>query len=104
MNNSETFNQAIREISQEIASLVISKQKDYGTGNILNCPLGPDAGIIVRLSDKISRLANLTQNHKNPSNESLEDTWKDIVGYGLIGLMVKRGLFKLPLEADFPEE
>lgn len=81
----------------DVAKLVIKKQKDYGTGNILNSPFGPENGLVVRLYDKVARLKNLTANKKKPNNESIEDTWSDIVGYSMIGIMVEREVFTLPL-------
>lgn len=113
----DNFNDAIHSIANEIAELVVSKQKDYGTGNILNSPAGPENGIIVRLFDKAARIDNLTdkailklQNdmaknvkeflHKLAKNEPLEDSWKDVAGYSLIALMVQRGVFELPLKED----
>lgn len=93
-----TFNQAAHEIADEIAELIIKKQADYGTGNILKSPVGPELGILVRLSDKLNRLANLHTKTKEPSNESLDDSWMDVAGYAFIALMVRRGKFELPLE------
>lgn len=95
-----TFNEAIHEIANEIADLVISKQKDYGIGNILKSPAGPEPGIIVRIGDKLNRLWNLLSKKKEPKNESLEDSWQDVAGYALIALMVRRGLFELPLKDE----
>lgn len=96
----DTFDQAIHDIANEIADLVISKQKDYGTGNILKSPAGPEPGIVVRIGDKLNRLWNLLTNKKEPKNESLEDSWKDVAGYALIALMVRRGVFELPLKEE----
>lgn len=93
-----TFNEEAHKIAAEIADLIISKQGDYGTGNILKSPAGVEAGIIVRVGDKLNRLWNLISNKKHPNNESLEDSWKDVAGYALIALMVRRGKFELPLE------
>jgi hypothetical protein len=95
---SQTFDDAIHKIANEIADLVISKQKDYGNKNILNSPFGAIHGIIVRLYDKIARITNLTKIGASPNNESLLDSWKDVIGYSLIAIMVYHGLFELPLE------
>ena len=95
---SKTFNEAIHEVASELADLVIDKQKDYGKNNILISPFGPEKGIVVRLQDKISRLGHLLQKGGEPANEPIDDTWKDIVGYALIALLVRRGKFELPLE------
>lgn len=94
----ETFDQAIHRHAGEIADLVISKQHDYGPFNILNAPFGAEKGLVVRLHDKLARLTNLLEKGVEAKNESLTDTWRDIVGYGLVGLMVKEGDFTKPLE------
>jgi len=96
----DNFDDAIHAIAHEIADLVIAKQKDYGTGNILKSPAGPEGGIIVRVGDKLNRLWNLVTQKKNPKNEPLEDSWKDVAGYSMIALMVRRGFFELPLKED----
>lgn len=83
----------------EVADLVIKKQHDYGPSNIMNSPFGPEVGIVVRMFDKVARMENLTQNSRVPKNESIEDTWLDIMGYSFIGLMLCKKYFTLPLEA-----
>lgn len=94
------FEEAIRQTAMEIANLVISKQRDYGPKNIVNSPFGPEQGLVTREHDKLARLANLLGKSKNPNNESIEDTWKDVAGYGLIGVMIRRGIFELPLKEE----
>lgn len=94
----ETFDDSIKQIALEIAELVISKQKDYGTGNILKSPAGAEPGIVVRVGDKLNRLWNLLTTGQTPKNEPLEDSWKDVAGYALVALMVRRGKFELPLK------
>ena len=89
----ETFEGACRRKALEVAELVISKQKDYGQNNILDFG---ELGVLIRLNDKVARLKNLWG--KKPTNESLTDTWMDIVGYGLIALMLKDNSFTNPLE------
>lgn len=95
-----TFDQSALDKAQEVAKTLAAKQRDYGQNNILGCPVGPEMGLVVRLFDKLNRLANLYKTGNQPSNESLEDTWKDIMGYGLIGMMLLDDTFKLPLEED----
>lgn len=95
---SKTFDEAVHEVAKEIAELVISKQKDYGPKNIMNSVVSPELSIAVRLNDKLARLAHLVQSGATPENESLKDTARDIVGYGLVLNMVLDGTFLLPLE------
>jgi hypothetical protein len=92
-----TFNQAAGNSGITIADTIIKKQTDYGQNNILGCPVGAEMGLIVRLFDKLNRLANLYKQGKPPTNESLKDTWLDIAGYGMIGMMLCDGTFQLPL-------
>jgi hypothetical protein len=69
-------------------NLLIKKHNDYGPKNISDAPGGPLTGLAVRLHDKVARLSNLVTNNKKPSNESLEDTFVDILNYAVIGLLV----------------
>ena len=62
--------------------LLDAKQLDYGPLNISSEGL---LGLKTRLVDKIFRLKNLLENNREPNNESLADTFQDIVNYGLIG-------------------
>jgi hypothetical protein len=84
------FERDIREIMDELATLAVQKQRDYGPKNISNSPYGPIQGLVVRIYDKIARIVNLTKNDIEPQNESLEDSFKDLANYGVIGLMVLR--------------
>ena len=95
-----TFNEEVHKLAQEVADLVIRKQRDYGPKNIMNSVVAPELSIAVRLNDKLARLANLVQSGKIPNNESLRDTWVDIIGYGLVGLMVHDDTFLKPLEEE----
>lgn len=91
------FDEHVHEIADEIADLVVRKQHDYGHSNILNAPFGPESGLLVRLWDKFARLRNLLESGKGAKNESIEDTYKDIIGYCLIALMIRNGVFDTEL-------
>jgi hypothetical protein len=77
-------------IFTELEDLLLSKHKDYGPKNISQSPGGPLNGLRVRLWDKLARLNNLTDNNSLPQHESLEDTFKDMANYAVIGLLVLR--------------
>lgn len=83
-------------VLEESALLFAKKQADYGPGNIAKFG---EAGLLVRLSDKLERLINLCTSNKQPNNESIEDTLKDILNYAAIWLIVRRG--KWPNCANF---
>ena len=94
MDSIKTFEQAVDSVITELRALMISKQKDYGPGNIMSFG---EYGVLVRVNDKVERLKNLHKSGREPNNESIDDTWKDIANYGIISLMVRRGIFNLPL-------
>ena len=98
--NPKDFNSAVDILSKQIATTVIKKNHDYGSGNILGCPVGPQTGIVVRLYDKIARLSNLINCKENPANEPLLDTWEDIAGYAVVGMLLEKGWFELPLKKN----
>ena len=82
--------------SGEMATLLASKQHDYGHGNITTFGL---KGVLVRLSDKVERLINLKS--KQARNESAVDTLRDIVGYCVIALMLHDETFNLDLGDNY---
>lgn len=78
-----------------IHKILVRKQNDYGPENIRR--FGRQ-GLMVRLHDKVARLENLTELGRTPNNESIEDTFIDIIGYCAIGIMWEQRNFLLPLE------
>jgi hypothetical protein len=79
---------------EEMHRLLCSKQHDYGHGNILHFGT---VGVAVRLCDKIARRANLLGRGATAMNETLTDTYMDILGYAAIALMLEDGSFELEL-------
>ena len=90
---------AIIPIAFECINLFDRKQQDYGSSNIA---MSGDLGVAVRLTDKVCRLQHLLRKRiKNEGdaavelqNESIEDTFMDTANYGLIGMMLERGIWK----------
>jgi len=72
-------------------NLLISKHHDYGPLNIARSPGGPINGLRVRMWDKIARINNLVDSNVKPSNESLRDSFMDLLNYSAIALMVLDG-------------
>lgn len=83
----------IANVGLGIVTLLLRKNVDYGDTAGRSPILAPDlsAGeaILVRMSDKISRLANLLQADKNTAQvaESVEDTMRDLAGYAILWLV-----------------
>ena len=76
---------------KELSDLLLSKHKDYGPKNISQAPGGPINGLRVRMHDKLARISNLVDSGADPQHESLEDSFKDMANYAIIGLLVLRG-------------
>jgi len=93
----DSFEEACKRAALQIADVVIAKQHDYGHDNILAFK---EQGLVVRIWDKMSRLKNLLWKNIEPKNESIEDTFTDIAGYAIIGLMLAEDTFTNELEGD----
>jgi hypothetical protein len=87
-----------RPLVDDIVPMVCKKQHDYGPENILRFGV---KGLCVRLHDKVARLENLNgRGNETAEHESVHDSWADVIGYAIVGIMLERGWFTLPLEAD----
>jgi hypothetical protein len=75
---------------KELSELLLSKHRDYGPKNISQAPGGPINGLRVRMHDKLARISNLVDSGADPQHESLEDSFKDMANYAIIGLLVLR--------------
>lgn len=91
LDNHEPFEFDVLDIADELASLLLKKQKDYGPKNISQAPGGALNGLRVRMHDKVARINHLIDSGSTPENESLEDSFKDLANYSIIALMVLRG-------------
>lgn len=81
---------AVMNVYERAQELFWRKQEDYGPGNI--AAFG-EIGCIVRMSDKIERLKRLVVEKREASNESIEDSYLDLLNYAAIALLVRRGLW-----------
>jgi hypothetical protein len=77
-----------------VIDTVIAKQRDYGKENITRFG---QFGLIVRVHDKLARLEHLAATAADPRNESRADTVLDLVGYSVLGILLAREHFDLPL-------
>jgi hypothetical protein len=94
----------LRVQKYDLVELLVRKQTDYGSANIMDGPFGPDVGIQVRLWDKIARYENLTkragEGMEKPQFESLNDTLLDIIGYVCLDWMVAADAMYYPLSTE----
>ena len=89
----EEASESIQDATAEVMQLLLEKNAKYGNNNLTKYG---HTGILVRLSDKLSRLENMSEaGAKNVKEydelrESIEDVYKDIAGYGILGLKLMR--------------
>ena len=95
--------QEYKKIMMEQYVLFCKKHRNYGTSNInVGTNLETEAdiklaltGLWFRINDKINRLKNLVvAGEPDTVGESVEDTFKDLSVYGIIGQIVQQGKFK----------
>lgn len=84
----DEFIQDVWRILDTAGNLLISKHHDYGPKNIALSPGGPLNGLRVRMWDKVARINNLVDSEVSPSNESLRDSFLDLLNYSAIAMMV----------------
>ena len=80
----------LSNLTKELTDLLLSKHRDYGPKNISQAPGGAINGLRVRMHDKLARINNLFDSGATPEHESLEDSFKDMANYAIIGLLVLR--------------
>jgi len=96
----EAFIADVWRIMDQAGNLLVRKHHDYGPKNIAHSPGGPLNGLRVRMWDKIARINNLLDSGVKPSNESLRDSYLDLLNYSAIAMMVLDGVWPEVQEAD----
>lgn len=85
------FELAVSDVYLEAQALLLKKHQDYGPKNISASPGGPLNGLRVRMWDKMARLNHLLDSGATPANESLRDSFVDLLNYSAIALLVLDG-------------
>jgi len=92
-----------KKIMREQYDLFCRKMSNYGKGNIMlggDCENEEDRklaimGTTIRLNDKSNRLINMVlKNKENVVEETIDDTFQDMINYSIISLIVKRAKWK----------
>ena len=88
------------ELLQKMADIHSVKNQDYGQGNPLGnfmesqkFGINPFMGVLVRMSDKWSRVCSLVNKANmegEVKDESIEDTLIDLANYAILALVIKR--------------
>ena len=84
----DEFIRDVWRILDQAGNLLIRKHHDYGPKNIAHSPGGALNGLRVRMWDKVARINNLLDSNVSPSNESLRDSFLDLLNYSAIAMMV----------------
>lgn len=104
INSTDKINDAfiadVWRIMDQAGNLLVRKHHDYGPKNIAHSPGGPLNGLRVRMWDKIARINNLLDSGVKPSNESLRDSFLDLLNYSAIAMMVLDGVWPEVPEAN----
>jgi hypothetical protein len=81
MNEKEMEN-----IADEVKEILKKKNRAYGDENV---KIMGKLGVLTRIEEKIARLKHMIKNNIE-DKESREDSFKDIAGFGIIGVMLER--------------
>lgn len=87
----------VHDALAEVDSMLKQKHHDYGEENL--AAFG-ELGILVRTSDKLARLKNLVGKNAEVSDETREDTWRDLAGYAIQALILLKHAKRTP-EVDY---
>lgn len=100
----ENFRNNANDLYDEAYYVLLSKQRDYGPNNIRLSPFGEMQGLLTRINDKVQRAVHLVNTDSDGENESLRDTFLDLMNYGAIGVMLIDDTFPAMNYSDGEEE
>lgn len=90
-DSSSVLVRMFNELTACSRSLLMKKNADYASqsplSNVMMCAsigVDPKLGILVRMMDKIGRMATLCRKRPEVSSESFKDTLVDVVGYAVL--------------------
>ena len=89
--DADAFIVAMWDVLDSAGNLLLKKHRDYGPSNIAGAPGGPLNGLRVRMWDKTARINHLIDSGATPENESLRDSFIDLLNYSAIALLVLDG-------------
>jgi hypothetical protein len=83
-----SFDKAVENIGYSVVATVKKKNKDYGNSYEKMIDKYGMVALLIRFQDKLGRLDSLVLKgqEQEVSDESIEDTLKDIAGYALLEL------------------
>jgi len=82
-----TFETKVEMLFDKMVELLLKKRADYGDNFEKSTDKFGLMSPLIRMQDKLNRLTNLVKNGTMPQNESIEDTFKDLLGYSALSLI-----------------
>lgn len=82
-----TFDKQVKKLTDELAALLIAKNKDYDDSFLKTYQEFGEVAIALRLMDKLNRYKNLIKSDQLVKDESKRDTLADIAGYAFLALV-----------------
>jgi hypothetical protein len=86
----KTQEELIIEMCDELKNLLIKKNRDYDDSFSKQYQKYGILSGLIRMDDKMNRLANLTKGDKSEVAESIEDSCLDLCGYSILTLVEMR--------------
>lgn len=83
----KTQSERIEDVCQQVEELLKKKNHDYGNSFSLQFEKYGIMSAMIRMDDKMRRLDNLISGSKAQVDESIEDSLRDLVGYGILALV-----------------
>lgn len=87
----DEFYDDMERLMADLRMMLADKRRAYGTTNLIR--FGP-MGILIRMGDKMDRLINRFRDGTDAVGgmdaDTVEDSWRDLCGYALLGLMEHR--------------
>ena len=82
--------QLISQVCDSVKELLIRKNRDYGSSFSKQYEKYGVMSGLIRMDDKMARLANLVNGAKQEIDESIEDSLQDLAGYAILTLVEMR--------------
>ena len=77
----------VSKLFNEMAGLLIKKREDYGDNFEKSVDQFGLISPLIRMQDKLNRLTNLVKSGGMAKNESIEDSFRDLIGYAALSLL-----------------
>jgi hypothetical protein len=85
--NEKIVKRRLEDIYNSLIEVLVKKQYDYGESFKKNWKRYGPIYVSTRLDEKMDRLRNLLITGEKPKNETVHETFNDIIGYSLLSIL-----------------